>query len=290
MSKSRHLISIVALTVLGVALLTFPTLIRALPGRYAYYLPEPLQELRHNPHPDLLPTPVVDLDQLSPSPTPLPTPLPTSTPLPSATLVLPPTETPSPSPTLPARFVLTGVNHEHQGWNNCGLATLGMALSYWGCSDNQYDIAPVLKPDPEDKNVSPWEMAAYTEDLGLEALIRVNGTLERLKTLVRAGFPTIVETWYVRDARDQLGHYRLIVGYDEAAQQFITYDSLHGPDVTISYQELGELWRVFNRLYIVAYAPERRDALTAILGPDRDDAAMYEQAMQTALAEMADAP
>jgi hypothetical protein len=156
MKRSHHIILIIALTALGIVLLAFPTLIRALPGRYAYYLPEPLQELRHNPHPDVLPTPVITLVKPSPSPTPPPqwTPTPSSTPTP-----LPlPTVTPLPSPTLPARFVLNDVQHEHQGWNNCGPVTLGMALSYWGCSDGQYDIAPVLKPDPEDKNVSPWEM------------------------------------------------------------------------------------------------------------------------------------
>jgi len=160
-----------------------------------------------------------------------------------------------------------------------------MALSYWGLEETQYDVAPVLKPDPEDKNVSPWEMEAYARGLGLGAIVRVGGTLDRLKTLVRAGFPPVVETWYVRDARDQLGHYRLVIGYDDAARQFLTYDSLHGPDVTIGYRELDELWRVFNRTYLVVYAPERWEALAAVLGPDLDDAAMYERALETARAE-----
>jgi tetratricopeptide (TPR) repeat protein len=290
MSTLRYFTLIAALTVLGLALLAFPTLIRALPGRYAYYLPEPLQELRRNPHPDVLPTPVIALVQPSPSPPPPPTPTPTafSTPVPLPTEV--PVSSPTQTPTSPSRFVLSAVRHEHQGWNNCGPATLAMALSYWGRSEGQYDVAPLLKPDPDDKNVSPWEMAAYAQDLGLGASVRVNGTLERLKILVRAGFPVIVETWYVRDARDQLGHYRLIIGYDDTAQQFITYDSLHGPDVTVGYQEMDELWRVFNRAYVAVYAPERWNALAAIIGPDLDDAVMYAQALETARAEVVDPP
>jgi len=290
MRTLRYFIVIAGLTIVGLALLAFPTLIRALPGRYAYYLPEPLQELRHNPHPDVLPTPVIALVHPSPSPPPSPTPTPTpfSTPVPLPSEV--PVSLPTQTPTSPSRLVLDAVRHEHQGWNNCGPATLGMALSYWGRGEGQYDIAPLLKPDPDDKNVSPWEMAAYAQDLGLGASMRVNGNLERLKTLVRAGFPVIVETWYVRDARDQLGHYRLIIGYDDAAQQFITYDSLHGPDVTVGYQELDELWRVFNRAYVVVFAPERWDELATIIGPDLDDAAMYAQALETARAEAADPP
>jgi tetratricopeptide (TPR) repeat protein len=300
MKSQRFLLLTVALAVLGIALLATPTLIRALPGRYAYYLPEPLQEMRHKPHPDTLPTPIVTPTEPNPSPTPppSPTPLPTHTPFPTDTPQ--PTETPeptdtpipspAPSPTLPSAFTLSGVRHEHQGWNNCGPTTLGMALSYWGRNETQVQIAPVLKPDPEDKNVSPSEMAAYARDLGLGATVRVNGTVEGLKDLVRAGFPVIVETWYVRDARDQLGHYRLIVGFDDAAQQFITYDSLHGPDVTIGYQEIDELWRVFNRIYLVVYQPERWDALAGILGPDVDDTAMYERALERARAEAANPP
>jgi tetratricopeptide (TPR) repeat protein len=188
------------------------------------------------------------------------------------------------------RLALTGLHHEHQGWNNCGPTTLAMALSYWGRSETQYDAAPALKPDPEDKNVSPWEMESYTRGLGLGALVRVGGTLEQLKALVRAGFPPIVETWYVRDASDQLGHYRLIVGYDDAAQQFITYDSLHGPDVVIGYQDLDELWRVFNRVYLIVYAPEQWEELASVLGPDLDVATMYEQALEVARSEAVNPP
>jgi tetratricopeptide (TPR) repeat protein len=299
MAKSRHFLALIAaLVLLGVSLLACPSLIRALPGRYAYYLPEPLQELRHNPHPDILPTPVLTYTptrSFARTPTPTlalthtPTPAPSNTPM-----YLSPTSTSTPVPTLtptpPVSITLTGLRHEHQGWNNCGPTTLAMALSYWGRGETQYDVAPVLKPDPEDKNVSPWEMESYTRGLGLGAVVRVGGTLDRIKALVRAGFPVVVETWYVRDARDQLGHYRLITGYDDAAGQFITYDSLHGPDVIIGYRELDELWRVFNRAYLVVYAPEQWKALSAVLGPDLDDAAMYERALETARVEAMSPP
>jgi tetratricopeptide (TPR) repeat protein len=186
--------------------------------------------------------------------------------------------------------MLPGVRHEHQGWNNCGPTTLAMALSYWGLDETQYGVAPVLKPDPEDKNVSLSEMETYTRDLGLGAIVRAGGTLEKLKALIQAGFPVIVETWYVRDSHDQLGHYRLVVGYDDPAQEFLTYDSLHGPDVIIGYQEMDELWRVFNRMYLIVYAPDRWEEVAAVLGPDLDDLGMYERALDTARHEAAHPP
>jgi len=300
MAKSRYVPAlIVALALLGASLLACPALIRALPGRYAYYLPEPLQELRHNPHPDTLPTPaltrtptpaLIHPPTLPPSHTPTPALTYTPTLPPSHTPTLPPSPTPTLSPTPLISITLTGLRHEHQAWNNCGPTTLAMALSYWGRGETQHDVAPVLKPDPEDKNVSLWEMEGFVRSLGLGAIVRVGGSLDRLKALVRAGFPVVVETWYVRDASDQLGHYRLVIGYDDGAQEFLTYDSLHGPDVTIGYQELDELWRVFNRAYLVAYTPERLEALVPILGPDLDDAAMYERALEVARVEAVTPP
>lgn len=306
MLKSRYAFPLAAL---GLAVLTLVlvslglvTVIRALPGRYAYYLPEPIQKVRHRPHPDTLPTPMSGQHPgAAPASVPSATPVvnPTeSWPSASTPTALPATSTPSPTPTVnlspsptpPDRVVLTGLRHEHQGWNNCGPATLTMLLSYFGSERTQQDAAPVLKPDPDDKNVSPWEMESYVRDLGFEVIVRVNGDLERIKALLRAGLPVIVETWYVRDASDQLGHYRLIVGYDDAAQEFMTYDSLHGPDVPIGYKELDELWRVFSRLYLVAYTPDRWDALAAILGSDVEDEAMYEGALDVARSEAAAQP
>jgi tetratricopeptide (TPR) repeat protein len=283
---------IAALIALSLLLLAGVLVIRALPGRYAYYLPEPLQALRHDPHPDTLPTPLPHVPQPTVQPTNPPTSQPTSSPTdePTGQPTSLPTDTPAPTPTPLLVCTLPGVRHEHQWWNNCGPTTLAMALSYWGYDETQHDVAPALKPDPEDKNVSLSEMEAYTRDLDLGAIVRAGGTLERLKALVRAGFPVIVETWYVRDARDQLGHYRLVIGYDDTTQEFLTYDSLHGPDVPIGYQEMDELWRVFNRMYMVIYETDQWSRLAAVLGPDVDDAAMYERALETARFEMANPP
>jgi tetratricopeptide (TPR) repeat protein len=133
-------------------------------------------------------------------------------------------------------------------------------------------------------------MADHTRTLGLEAALRVGGDVERLKHLLAAGFPVIVETWYVHTPDDQMGHYRLVIGYDDATQEFLTYDSLHGPDILLTYQEMDELWRAFNRVYLVIYPPERADDLNAALGPDVDRQAALQDALETARAEAAAPP
>src|SRR5690606_41571067 len=60
----------------------------------------------------------------------------------------------------PESAYLMGVAHTYQTWDNCGPATLTMALSYWGWPGDQQRAAASLKPDADDKNVSPAEMAA----------------------------------------------------------------------------------------------------------------------------------
>ncbi len=217
---------------------------------------------------------------------------PTATAPPPATPTPPPTVEPIPTPAneLPVRASLPPLTHTHQTWNNCGPATLVMALSVFHRPETQADAAAFLKPDPEDKNVSPHEMTAYVRSLGLGASLRVDGNLTRLKQLIAAGFPVLVETWFIPEPGDEMGHYRLLSGYDDDTGYFTTQDSYNGPNVQVSYAELDELWRTFNRVYLVVYPLEREDELAAILGPDLDDYTMYTQALATAQAELANPP
>jgi hypothetical protein len=74
---------------------------------------------------------------------------------------------------LAPRVALTGITHQWQTWNNCGPSTITMNLSYYGRPETQVESAQFLKPNQEDKNVSPEELAAYARSLGFEAVTRV---------------------------------------------------------------------------------------------------------------------
>jgi hypothetical protein len=177
-------------------------------------------------YPDSVPTPVARVDAdvsslLTPratstptaTQTPTPTPTPTQTPIhpsptktripdgspvrPTLTPVIPPGPTQAarstPAPLQSADVLLTGFRHIYQTWNNCGPATMSMNLSYYGWAGGQADAAQVLKPDPEDKNVSPHEMVAFAQSAGFDAIARTNGSLSTIKQFVRAGIPVLVE-------------------------------------------------------------------------------------------------
>ena len=180
---------------------------------------------------------------------------------------------------------LRGFAHQWQTWNNCGPATVTMNMSFFGRPETQVEAAQFLKPNKNDKNVSPHELAAYARTTGLQALVREGGSIEQLKQFASNNLPVLVETWLVHDG-DGLGHYRLITGYDDTDQQFSTFDSLSGANVPVNFDQFDADWRVFNRLYLVIYPPEQANLVATIVGADMDDTAMYSRLVAEAQAEI----
>ncbi|MCA9939611.1 MAG: C39 family peptidase [Anaerolineales bacterium] len=316
--KRRTLFAILVggLVIAGIIAWQLPTILKAIPSRYVARLPEPIQALGVREHVSALPTVAVvqgaaellaqPVGLPAPTETPLPppptlTPRPlaqsTATPLPPPSPTsIPPTPTITPTP-LPAQARISPVYHQFQDWNNCGPATLAMALSYFNIGVSQYDVARVVKPDPEDRNVSPWELAAYAHDQpNLDARYRTNGTLDQLRAFIANGIPVIIELgldppgeyawmeWY--------GHYLLVVAYDDARGQVWVYDSWLGTSAvpgengdrqgrTIPYDVLQTYWRQFNNNYIALYRPEQAETVARIMGADMDDAVMWQRALTT---------
>ena len=210
---------------------------------------------------------------------------PTGTPLPSPT--------PTPTPTLiPDQTLLTGILHEYQQMNNCGPATLSMALSFWGWQGDQRDTRAFLRPsfqEIDDKNVNPYEMVDYVEtQTGLKALARVGGDVDLLKRLVAAGFPVIIEKGFQPSQESWMGHYVLASGYDDGRGRFITQDAYIMADFPVPYEDISERWwRDFNYAYVVAYPPEREAEVLSILGPHADPADNFQAAADKAVQEIA---
>lgn len=231
-----------------------------------------------------------DLPTRTPSPPVAPPTRPTRTPAATPSRPAPvPSTRPAPAtllPTPPARASLTGLRHAYQTWNNCGPATIAMALGRWGSTVDQATAARALKPDPNDKNVGPEELAAFARDQGFDAVVRADGDPDRLRDLLGAGVPVIIETWFVPEPGDEMGHYRLLVGYDRDAGVFHAMDSYLGPELTVTEADMDRLWRVFNRTYIPVFARDRRAEVETLLGPDADDRAMFEAAAGRALDEI----
>lgn len=236
------------------------------------------------------------VDPPGPVPTALPvSPMPaTATPLaqtPSvltATMVSTTTAVP-----LPNQVSLTSPTYEQQTPNNCGPATLSMALHLYGWEGDQADIGALIKPVLQDRNVNPEEMAYYVRNNAgwLNVQYRVAGDLTTLKKLLAANYPVIVESVTSLDPNDALGptddlwaaHYLLLTGFNDATQTFTTQDSYRGGDLAISYDQLQAEWEPFNNLYMLLYFPQDEEELRSLLGSDWDPDANRQRALESAL-------
>ncbi len=228
----------------------------------------------------------------------LPTFTPTDLPnLPSPTPNTGPTWTPAYVPTeqpLPSSWRLDGIRYEQQGWNNCGPTTMTMALSFFGWMNKQDIAAKWMKPNSEDKNVSPWQMVRFVNDntagTGVKALYRIGGNMQLLKRLLANNFPVIIEE-SIQPADDGwMGHYVLLMGYNDLNQEFLSYDSFlgynQGNGRSNPYTQMDESWRHFNRVFIVLYPPSRELDLRGALGSYVDPAYANEIALEVARAEI----
>ncbi len=225
------------------------------------------------------------IDPVGPVPTALPvtpqavtsTPAPTQTAMAQSEPTLTPTATFAP---LPPQASIKSPEYEKQTPNNCGPATLSMALQLYGWDGNQTMISDVVKPVTGDRNVNPEELRYYvrTQAGWLNLEYRVGGDLNLIKRLIAANYPVIVETVTSLNPADALGptddlwavHYLLITAYDDTTQEFTIQDSYHGPDLKIPYTQLEEEWRPFNNVYLVIYFPQYEEEMKTLLGSDWD--------------------
>ncbi|CAG0935584.1 hypothetical protein TFLX_04426 [Thermoflexales bacterium] len=300
-------------------------------SRIMLRLPAPVRQAVSNllfPHPDNVPPPSEPVKNVSllltPAATRPPTLLPTVTPLAPSPVPaidstdIPPTK-PAPTVAVPAQdpiaiptihapgpkqaarstpaapegidVLLTGAKQEYQLWNNCGPATLSMNLGFHGWQGSQVDAAKFLKPDQEDKNVSPYQMVEYARSVGYNAIERVNGTPELVKDLLRVGVPLLIEKGFEpEDDLGWMGHYELIVGFNDLKQEFIAMDSYLGPYQSVPYAEYDQYWRQFNRTYLAIYPNDKAEQVTALLGNQLDDATMWAGSLATAQQEAAANP
>lgn len=226
-------------------------------------------------------TPAPTLPPASPTPT-----INLSTPEPTVTPTLPPSPTLSPTP-VPEKFMLTGIQHAYQMWNNCGPANLAMALSFWGWKGDQRETAAFLKPNDRDKNVMPYEMEVFVEEkTDLAAVLRVGGDPEIMKAFISAGFPVVIEKGFEGTGFDGwMGHYEVLNGYDDSKGLFYAQDSYKGPNLPVVYEDLQSQWRAFNYTYIIIYPNELQQQVLDILGLQAFDNFNYHHAEQKAVQE-----
>ncbi|MFQ5433462.1 MAG: C39 family peptidase [Anaerolineae bacterium] len=327
-SRTKRIILLVAgvQIVLIAGLLALPTAVQAIPGRYRVALSERspfLGNVAENiiqqvaPVPTALPAPrqetsvpQVDISgvlalastAVSPTPTPFPSPQPTQikadTASPDTTVPKEPTPAPTPIPPtptirpLPRRVVLEGVGNIRQTFNNCGPANLTQVLNFYGDDITQEEARLYLKPNYEDRNVSPWQIADYVnEQTSYRAIARSGGNFKQVKRFVAAGYPVVIEKGYELPQSGWWGHYLTVFGYDEDLAEMYSQDSYLGPldgsGRVDRFEDVDPLWQQFNYTFYVVYRPEQEPEVMSLLDPQlQDDFSMWSHVSDLAQAEV----
>ncbi len=185
-------------------------------------------------------------------------------------------------PTLPQTF-LENKFHVYQTFNNCGPATLSMALKWYGINAPQEELADKMRPyqhpegDNDDKTIFTYEFVDWAKEYGVGAVGRVNGDINLIKKFISNGFPVVVKTWLKKG--EDIGHFRFVTGYDENKQLIYFDDSYDGPNRKMGYYDFLSLWQPFNYAYIVLYENSSEDLIKEIIGQDWEEKIAYKNSL-----------
>ncbi len=210
-----------------------------------------------------------------------------STPIPT----LKPTLTLQPIPTIK---IIENNYHVFQTFNNCGPAALSMALSYCGINKSQRELGQDLRPyqnpqgDNDDKSVTLDELAQKASEYDLIPFHRPNGTVKLIKQFIAYDIPIITRTRL--KGNDDIGHYRVVKGYDDKTKEFIQDDSMQGHNLRYSYSQFTRLWQMFNYEYLVLVPVDKGQIAKIILGEDLDIKKSWGKAVNNSREELESNP
>jgi len=193
------------------------------------------------------------------------------------------------------RYVIEGLAHAWQSFNNCSSVGLLVALSNWGIRDTQEAIAEATRPwnnpngDNDDKSVTLYELADYAKAKhGVATYVRPNGTLELLKKFVANDIPVVARTLTYAD-KDMV-HYRVVRGYDDEAGVIIESDGINGPNFSVAYDAWMHLWKDYNYSYLIVVPQEKKALVESILGNERDERTAWQNAKARAEGKLSENP
>lgn len=186
-------------------------------------------------------------------------------------------------PKYPEQHTISGFQYVAQTFNNCGPAALAMVFDHFGTPVSQEYLADDLRPfnNPEggfdDKAVFPEELVSEAKKYGYDAVYRPEGNVRMLKQLIANEIPVIMRSWL--DDKEDIGHYKIVKGYDNVTNTFMFDDSYIGPDQVLSYEETEKLWKPFNYTYVLIYPKEKSSVVEAILGQNIDEKKAWNNAL-----------
>jgi tetratricopeptide (TPR) repeat protein len=196
--------------------------------------------------------------------------------------------------TLSGAKTLDNNYHVFQTFNNCGPASLSMALSYYGIRASQQELGQALRPyqnsagDNDDKSTMLYEMAEKSKDYGLIPFHRPMGDINMLKMFIEYDIPVITRT--ILNDKEDIGHYRVIKGYDDKTQQITQDDSYEGKNLKYSYDDFNKIWKWFDYEYLVLVPKDKLQIAEKIIGENVDVKTSWNNAIKLSQQQLEENP
>ena len=180
--------------------------------------------------------------------------------------------------TLPAKADVGPMRHLWQSLNNCGPASVAMALSTFGIEADQEEARLALRgPDVRrgmgPGGVDPWVSSLY----GLRSVSRLNGTIDLMKHFIANGFAPMVTQWMQDPTISRIAHWRTVRGYDDDLAVFYVNDPMLGANVPLSYEWFNANWQAFSYRWMVIYQPADAARVQQIVGADWTELGMRDR-------------
>jgi len=150
-----------------------------------------------------------------------------------------------------------------QTLTNCGPSSVAAVLAYYQIYRTEAQVAAVLRADNSYWGMSPVDLPAYAQSMGMRALVGYGGSEKLVKLLISSGFPVIVSQYV--SSSDPVRHYRPIEAYNDRTQTFVSADPYLGAEHTISYSEFSAIWAESDYRFQVIYRPSQAKLLAAVL-------------------------
>src|SRR5207244_6004195 len=162
--------------------------------------------------------------------------------LPAAEPAAPAISAPIPKPA-PAAAAFDEMKHVWQSLNNCGPASVVMALSTFGIDVSQEAARVPLRGANVLSGMGPQRVDGWVNaNFGLRSVWRNNGTNDLVRRLVANGFAPMVTQWMQDPSISRIAHWRVVRGYDDAASVFYVNDPMLGNMVPLSYEWFQNNW------------------------------------------------
>src|SRR5687768_14359355 len=140
--------------------------------------------------------------------------------------------------------------------NHCGPASVELCLRFFGMAAEQVDVAREIKHP--DGGTPVHRMRHYMDAAGFHTR-RVEADLDKLRAIIDAGVPVILEEDY-----STTRHVAVAIGYDDRRQLLEVQDPMTHELRETRYDELPKLREFSNHGALVAVPADRADLVLAL--------------------------